>query len=350
MKTEIIKQIRATANEGEDGMKKFLLPEKGNFYKANLHCHTVVSDGLWTPEEVKENYMARGYSVVAYTDHEVLIPHNDLTDERFVALNGVEMEVFENFVPARNHKVFHMGVIALRPDCVTQPCYHRTRFVPDYVGKHRKDVVFDDTLPDFEREYSKQGVNAMMKEAREKGFFVIYNHPMWSLENYADYSEYYHMHALEICNYSNMYSGYKDHNEKEYDDLLRLGRRISCVGGDDNHNGNPDSFGCFTMIKAEKLEYTAITDALLKGNCYASEGPEIYNLWYEDNKVYVQCSPAAQILFNTGQRHVGRVPNAREGCFELMENDIYVRVTIVDEHGRCAMSNAYFLDEIRKAE
>ena len=30
-------------------MKKFLLPENGNFYKANLHCHTTISDGRLTP-------------------------------------------------------------------------------------------------------------------------------------------------------------------------------------------------------------------------------------------------------------------------------------------------------------
>ena len=37
----------------------YLLPEKGNFYKANLHCHTVVSDGALTPEQVKEAYQAQ---------------------------------------------------------------------------------------------------------------------------------------------------------------------------------------------------------------------------------------------------------------------------------------------------
>ena len=34
-------------------MKKFLLPETGNYYKANLHCHTNISDGNLTPEEMK---------------------------------------------------------------------------------------------------------------------------------------------------------------------------------------------------------------------------------------------------------------------------------------------------------
>ena len=55
-------------------MKTYLLPKEGNFYKANLHCHTTVSDGKRTPEEIKELYMRNGYSIVAYTDHEVLIP------------------------------------------------------------------------------------------------------------------------------------------------------------------------------------------------------------------------------------------------------------------------------------
>ena len=32
-------------------MKKHLLPEKGNYYKANLHVHTTISDGSLTPEE-----------------------------------------------------------------------------------------------------------------------------------------------------------------------------------------------------------------------------------------------------------------------------------------------------------
>ena len=42
-----------------------LIPETGTFYKANLHCHTIHSDGRLTPEEVKKAYMDEGYSVVA---------------------------------------------------------------------------------------------------------------------------------------------------------------------------------------------------------------------------------------------------------------------------------------------
>ena len=39
--------------EEEKNMKKYLLPENGKFYKANLHMHTNVSDGQMSPEETK---------------------------------------------------------------------------------------------------------------------------------------------------------------------------------------------------------------------------------------------------------------------------------------------------------
>ncbi|MBQ7354842.1 MAG: PHP domain-containing protein, partial [Clostridia bacterium] len=74
-------------------MKKYLLPESGNFYKANLHCHSTVSDGALAPEELKALYAQNGYSIIAYTDHDVMIPHHDLSDEHFLALVGYEMEV-----------------------------------------------------------------------------------------------------------------------------------------------------------------------------------------------------------------------------------------------------------------
>ena len=63
----------------------YLLPEKGNFYKVNLHTHSKLSDGSFTPEELKAMYSAEGYSAVALTDHRRMIPHTDLSDGRFIA-------------------------------------------------------------------------------------------------------------------------------------------------------------------------------------------------------------------------------------------------------------------------
>ena len=76
-------------------MKKYLLPNDVNWYRANMHCHTTCSDGSLTPEEVKEAYKNMGYSIVAYTDHEILLDHSYLNDESFLALTSSEYSVNE---------------------------------------------------------------------------------------------------------------------------------------------------------------------------------------------------------------------------------------------------------------
>ena len=80
-------------------MKHYLIPESGRFYKANLHTHTTCSDGCKTPEEIKEIYKAHGYSVVAYTDHDVMINHSDLNDENFLAITSHEVETNGTLAP-----------------------------------------------------------------------------------------------------------------------------------------------------------------------------------------------------------------------------------------------------------
>jgi hypothetical protein len=85
-------------------MKKYLLPPNGNFYKANLHCHSTYSDGELTPKQIKEIYLQQGYSIVAFTDHDILLSHQHLTDDKFLALNGLELEINESY------KVFKDGL------------------------------------------------------------------------------------------------------------------------------------------------------------------------------------------------------------------------------------------------
>ncbi len=79
-------------------MKKYLLPQNGKLYKANLHCHTKVSDGRNTPAEMKEYYKSRGYQVLAITDHELLVDHTDLDDNGFITLTGYEYKRTMNLI------------------------------------------------------------------------------------------------------------------------------------------------------------------------------------------------------------------------------------------------------------
>ena len=158
------------------------------------------------------------------------------------------------------------------------------------------------------------------------------------------------MNAMEVYNSECEVLGYFEYNEKDYDDMLCDGKRIYCVATDDTHNRRA-CFGGFTMIKAEKLEYKTITDALVAGNFYASQGPEIHNLWFEDGKLHIDCSNVKSIRFNTGIRRAKKI-EACDGTllntaeFEVQPEHIYVRVTITDEAGKHAYTNAYFVDDL----
>lgn len=68
---------------------------------------------------------------MAYTDHDVFIPHNDLTDENFLALNGFEVEIINKYAstPLRDVSRCDLCLIALEPDNFIQPCWHRTQYL-----------------------------------------------------------------------------------------------------------------------------------------------------------------------------------------------------------------------------
>ena len=158
-------------------MRKYLLPENGTFYKANLHCHSTVSDGKLSPEEMKAEYQKRGYSVIAYTDHKVMVPHPELTDENFVALTGTEYD-FDNETEENPYHVIpvcHICLIALDPDNVIQPCFSLpNRYYDEIMASNdpRYTVTYDKSEPLWTREYTPENINSIMKHAREKGFFV----------------------------------------------------------------------------------------------------------------------------------------------------------------------------------
>lgn len=336
-------------------MRKYLLPETGHFYKANLHAHSTLSDGRLTPEELKAAYKAHGYSVLSITDHDVMVPHHDLTDPDFLMLTGFEMEFNEPRRPGmRDSKTCHLCMVALDGEIERQPCWHRTK----YVDADRRDLVkFDPDAPDFERAYTPECINEAIRICREKGFFVTYNHPVWSLERYPDYSRYEGMHAMEISNYSSIVSGWDEYNGAAYDDFLCQGKRIFAQGTDDNHNHQQpdhpkwDSFGGFIWLKAPSLTYPDIAAALVGGDFYASQGPEIHDLYFEDGVLHVECSPVVRVYCITESRdnqaaYGGNGGLATHAAFRIRPEYGYVRISVQDEAGLRADSRAFFPDEL----
>ncbi len=336
-------------------MKKFEL--SGKSYKANLHCHTTISDGQYSPEDVKKYYMEHGYSIIAFTDHEILIDHSDLTDDDFLALNGYEISVDPTEYHGKgNPPTCHMCFIAKKKDNLGLICTSE-RYI---WGNARKYISQANIVnPDFVKVYSHESVSAIMKAGRENGFFVTYNHPTWSLESYPEYSGYDGMDAMEIYNTGCDMVGFNEYNCHCYEDLLRQGKKIYCVAADDNHSwgasdrGKPacDCCGGWVSVFADKLEYESVTSALEEGRFYCSTGPEIKSFRVEDGFAYIETSPAHRISLITGTRRTEYVfaeygHGVTEAKFHVNPNDIYFRIDIADDHGNHANTNAIFTEDI----
>ena len=330
-------------------MRIELLPKDLNYYKANLHSHSTLSNGRVTPEEMKAAYKAKGYSVLAITDHNVFIPHNDLTEPDFLMLNGIEYNVDSQ---DGSKRTCHFCAIAGDPETVLQPLYHRSKYVWAGGVAARAHIRFDESLPDYERIYSHACVNEMIRTCRDAGFFITYNHPSWSLEHYPEYMGYEGMHAMEIVNHTCVRLGYPDSAEAVLDDMLTSDKRLACVATDDNHTADYDAFGAYTMIGAEALNYESIMRALFSGCCYASTGAQISAIYVEDGMVHIEVPEAKEIRVFTGFRCAYRAVGTREAPVTHMELALpdkrskYFRAVVSDFEGNKAYSCAYFFDSL----
>ena len=332
-------------------MKIELIPEGGSLYKVNLHCHTTISDGKQTPEEVKETYLARGYSAVCYTDHEVLVDHRDLCDERFVALHGYEVAIKRDldghtayFMP-----VYHLNMIAKSQDQLTIPRYFKNN--PSMAGnavKLRDAMQYSSTIETTV--YDKAWVNDYVKAVSDEGFLVTYNHPQWSLQSGADFIGLDALHAVETIN-GGCARVLNDNTSIHYEQMLRAGMRVVPVGGDDNHGSGDIGLG-WTMIMASELTYDALIDSYEKGYCYASEGPDFLSLVIEDGKIRVKTSPVFRIVLMSEGRYCAKAESEAgdltEATFDYDPAHFgrYFRLELRDARGFRAFSAAYYPEEL----
>ncbi len=306
--------------------KVYLLPESGNLYKANLHCHTTESDGKFTPEQIKQMYLERGYHAVAYTDHQVCVPHNDLTDKEFVALSGIEIAF-----GIRQKSSVHICGISRDPDAVLE--------IPNY--------PLDDIVK------MNEGIDLL----NEKNYITTLNHPRWSGMSTEALAMIGNVANIEVLNgYEAVQDGYGS-SDACYEIELRRGRKVRPIATDDSHtaqNGGASGleyFRGFTVIKAPCLTYDALISALDSGAFFASTGPMIKNLWIEDGYLNIECTPVCGVYVH-GHLYSHRaalidgadsIEHARINISDTFATSDYLFVQIVDSSGGRAWSAPHYL-------
>ena len=337
-------------------MKKYLIPRNGKFYKANMHAHTTVSDGRLSPEDMKRAFMEQGYSIVAYTDHEVMLPHPDLTDESFLALTSYEVSVGQG-VWTPFAKCYHLNVYSPEEKRSTS-----STFCERSVWGNAKEYITDEMREvSHDRAYTVEEVNKLIKRANDEGCLVSYNHPAWSQQTREDYIDLEGVWGVEWHNTGCVVAGYIE-NETAFAQMLNRGLcRPYPLATDDCH-GTHDMFGGWICVKAGALDYDSVFKALRRGDFYSSTGPAIKALYIEDGKLTVKCSAAARVSvvsdkrWTASKRAEGKA--VTEATFDLAKlieisrtrpelNNHYFRVEVVDKYGKRALSRGYFLDELK---
>lgn len=325
-------------------------------YKANLHCHSVFSDGKKTPNELKDMYKEQGYSILAITDHETPKNHSYLNDSDFLTITGYETYVRPD--PECRYDVYnkeiHINLFARNPENESIVCYNPKccKYMTDEQKQQIKKVGSQKT-----REYSVAYVNELIQTAKENGYIAAYNHPWWSQEDEADILKYEGFFSMEMCNYGSYLISRLEYNAALYDKMLSCEKRIFCHSTDDNHNAEPtdsvasDSFGGFTMIMPESFTYDSVFKAMEQGEMYSSMGPEFKEISMTGNKIHIECSDVERIMVFTGskapkRKYVKPGETINFADFEIDDRAKFVRVSVVDKYGRFADTRGFFRDEL----
>lgn len=301
-------------------MEKRTLYAEGTFKKGNLHTHSTRSDGHYPPEEVARHYRENGYDFLAITDHWVYGVHQNLNREDFLVFPGTELDIE---LPGRkDHHIVGFGL----------PETNRIPDGYDFSG---------------ERDGKRLGTAERIIEFfGQNGNVALYAHPYWSKVDSTDIKYLQGIIGMEIYNHGSEFESNNGNSETYFDHFLFVRNRTFCFATDDAHALEGDSLGGFIMVKTRAFTHRGIMDAIKDGSFYASAGPVILDFYVEDNTARVCCEPCQDIFFQTPHRsgHLhSETDSLREGSFELLGGEEYVRVTVRNTKGQKAWTQPIWL-------
>lgn len=294
----------------------------GAWLKGNLHAHTTESDGAVSPERRVAQYHEHGYDFLCLSDH---------------------------------HRVTRMDRVSV-PDGMT--LIQGAELHPDNpFGGRKYHLLACNMTGDLDAE--RMPPQHVIDAVQEQGGSVWLAHPHWNSINVRrDVLPLTGLAGIEVFNSCSQRGG-RGESDQIWDDWLdHEDRLLPAIANDDCH-GNPgdgaDLFQGWTMVRAAERTPQAIGAALERGASYCTNGPEIRSLRVErlanpeDAKrpfrLQVSCSEALRVtaICNLGgiDHPAGPIDPARpfeQATLSLGQAD-WVRVEVIDAHGRKAWSN-----------
>lgn len=289
-----------------------------NVYKANLHTHSTVSDGRFTPQEVIDLYQAKGYDALALTDHRAFNSIENCDSKGLCLIHGIELH------PAGPHdSAWHLLCLGVKEGDVPG----------DTAGMTPQQVI---------------------DRVKAAGGLVFAAHPYWCGFQYDQVMALEGLSGTEVWNTSCRYIG-KAFNMQIWDDMLMHGKKYTALAVDDTHKELEAFFG-WTMICAQDDSEKSLLEALEKGHFYSSMGPEFFKLRWENGVLEAEYSPCREVNVLTSANRgwpirlvEEKTPLSTGFRLELpqvLENPgtfKYLRIQIIDENGKYAWSMPVFV-------
>lgn len=280
------------------------------FFKLALHLHTTRSDGSKTPEEVAVRYKADGYDAMAFTDHWQYGEGGELCGLKI--LSGCEYNIGDHNALKG---VMHIVGIGMRSR-------------PEVTPSNTRQQVVD-------------AINA-------SGGVAVLAHPAWSMNTTEDGAALSGVGFTEIYNaVSEAGQSMRPYSDSFVDACANRGLYYGVLATDDAHyyDGVDDRKG-WVMVEADEPTEEQLKNGLMRGNFYASQGPDLY-VKLQGRTLIIDCSPASVIgvLSNLvwASGHVVRGNGLTHFEYEIKDNEKWVRVEIADENGKRAWSNLFVL-------
>jgi hypothetical protein len=285
-------------------------------YKANLHTHTMVSDGWINPHTVVEKYREAGYRILAISDHNsVTWPWEEFSGfkvsgktEKRIAGKELKPQEEEAMTPGdldfRNVSPSDMGMVAIQANELSSH-HHMNSFFSDHNG-------------------TKTEIESLNATAAKNGLTVL-NHPgryhepdpkHYSLEWYLDlYKRYPHLLGMEVYNCGKRFP----HDDLLWDSILVVMAPVRPVWGfsnDDMHSMR--DFGRnWNVFPLPELSEQEVRRAMEEGAFYFVYAPDGYNelltpviesvkVSQRKRKIEINASKCDSIVWISGGTKIGR--------------------------------------------
>ncbi|HRC89994.1 MAG TPA: PHP domain-containing protein [Bacteroidales bacterium] len=314
-------------------------------YKANLHTHTMVSDGWMNPQSVVELYHKWGYRILAITDHaKMTYPWEEFSKFRIT-------EKTRGRIVNKTPKPQETGYISeddtifinLNPSDFEMIDVQGAEL---YYDRHDVNSYFNN--------YESTDRNGTLDSITARNGIAVFNHPgrynyplMWYIDLYTKYDN---LIGIEVFNCGNRYPD----DDKRWDSILTVmspARPVWGFSNDDFHSLR--DFGRdWEVFLLPEFSNKAVRNAMEKGNFYIVNAPKghsgpatpgIKSVSVNERKGYIKIEAlnCDSIKWISNGEKIGK--GSQFSINELADTCYYVRAELYGQGNSVVCTQPFFI-------